>query len=158
MLACAACSPPQGEAAKAASDQHAVAETERLNTPPAIPVDPQPITMADLERYDLFGVGCYFLDGKGDKAPMLFIGHDDKGWFKLEGEMVELSSDRSSTELPYLSWSKYVGLARTVQLDRDEALARSTGPETETAPGTIIVRDERDQVVFKRSGAIECGA
>ena len=32
MLACAACSPPQGEAAKAASDQHAVAETERLDT------------------------------------------------------------------------------------------------------------------------------
>ncbi len=158
LLACAACSQPQASATKAQTDAQDVAQVERLNTPPAIPIEPQPITMADLERYDLFGVGCYFLDRRGDKPPMLFLAADEKGWLKLGGEMVQFSSDRSSIQLPYLSWSKYVGLARTVELDRKASAARSTGPETETAPGTIIIRDERDQVVFKRSGAIECGA
>ena len=154
----AACSPPQGEARNAASDAQAVAEVERLSTPPAIPLDPQPITFADFEKYDLFGVGCYFVDGNGEKAPMLFLASDEKGWLKLGGEMIQFSADRSSTELPYLSWSKYVGLARSVQMERDTASARSTGPETETAPGTVTIRDERDRVVFKRSGAIDCGA
>jgi hypothetical protein len=157
-LICAACSPPQGEATSAASDARDVAQVERLSTPPAMPLTPQPITFADLEKYDLFGVGCYFLDGKGDKAPMLFLAADEKGWLKLESEMVELSADRSSTELPYLSWSKYVGLARTVELQRNGAAARSTGPETETAPGTIIIQDAKGRVVFKRSGSIDCGA
>ena len=157
-LACVACSPSEGDAAKATSDAQAIAEVERLSTPPAVPVRPQPITFADLEKYDLFGAGCYFLDGTGDKAPMLFLASDEKGWMKIEGEMTAFSADRSSTELPYLSWSKYVGLARTVELDRDSAAARSTGPETESAPGTITVRDSRDQVVFKRSGLIDCGA
>lgn len=157
-LACAACSPSQGEASNAPSDARAVAQAEPLGTPPATPLRPQPITFADLERHDLFGVGCYFLDGKGEKAPMLFLASDEKGWLKLGGKMIEFSADRSSTELPYLSRSKYVGLARTVELDRDTAAARSTGPETETAPGTMIIRDERGQIVFKRSGAIDCGA
>jgi hypothetical protein len=157
-LVCVAYSAPQGEARRSQSEAQAIAEVERLSTPPAIPVRPQPITFADLEKYDLFGAGCYFLDGKGDKAPMLFLASDEKGWMKIEGEMTGFSADRSSSELPYLSWSKYVGLARTVELERDSAAARSTGPETETAPGTITVRDARDQVVFKRSGLIDCGA
>ena len=159
LLACAACSPAQQEQAKEpAAKATEVAEVERLSTPPAIALSPQEITYADLEKHDLFGVGCYFLDGAGEKAPMLFIAADEKGWLKLDGEIAEMSSDRSSKELPYLSWSRYVGLARTVQLERNANAARSTGPETETAPGTITIRDERDRVVFKRSGAIECGA
>ena len=157
-LACTACSQPRDDVSRARSDARAIAQVERLSTPPAIPVRPQPITFADLEKYDLFGAGCYFLDGTGEKAPMLFLASDEKGWMKIEGEMTAFSADRSSTELPYLSWSKYVGLARTVELDRDSAAARSTGPETESAPGTITVRDSRDQVVFKRSGLIDCGA
>lgn len=72
--------------------------------------------------------------------------------------MVELSADRSSTELPYLSYSKYVGRAQTVVLQRDQAKARSTGPETESAPGEITIRDEIDRVVFTRKGLIDCGA
>jgi len=158
-LATSACSPPQQDETKESAAKAAdVAEVERLSTPPAIALNPQEITYADLEKHDLFGVGCYFLDGAGEKAPMLFIASDEKGWLKLDGEIAEMSSDRSSTELPYLSWSRYVGLARTVQLERKANAARSTGPETETAPGTITIRDERDRVVFKRSGAIECGA
>ena len=92
------------------------------------------------------------------RVGMLFLASDEKGWLKLGGEMIQFSADRSSTELPYLSWSKYVGLARSVQMERDTAAARSTGPEIETAPGTVTIRDERDRVVFKRSGAIDCGA
>jgi hypothetical protein len=158
IVVCAACSPTGSQERQAARDAKAIAEVERLSTPPAIPLRPQPITFADLEKYDLFGAGCYFLDGKGDKAPMLFLASDEKGWLKLDGEMIPFSADRSSTELPYLSWSKYVGLARTVDLDRNEGAARSTGPETESAPGEITVRDERDRVVFKRNGLIDCGA
>ena len=146
------------QASKEASDAKAVAQVERLSTPPAMPLSPQPITFADIEKHDLFGAGCYFLDGKGEKLPMLFLASEAKGWLKLEGEIVELSADRSSTEQPYLSWSKYVGLAQTVQLERNSAAARPTGPETETAPGTITIRDASDRVVFKRSGAIDCGA
>jgi len=72
--------------------------------------------------------------------------------------MTGFSADRLSTELPYLSWSKYIGLARTVELEHDSASARCIGSETDSAPGTITMRNERDQVVFKRSGLIDCGA
>lgn len=78
-LALSACSSPPSAASKTATEAQAIAQVERLSQPPAIPIRPQPITFADLEKYDLFGVGCYFLDGIGEKAPMLFIGHDDKG-------------------------------------------------------------------------------
>jgi hypothetical protein len=158
LAVCGACSPSGSQEREAVSAAKAVAEVERLSTPPAMPLTPQEITFSDIEKYDLFGAGCYFLDGSGAKAPMLFLASDEKGWLKLDGEMIQFSADRSSTELPYLSWSKYVGLARSVQLDRTSAAARSTGPETESAPGEITVRDERDRVVFKRSGSIDCGA
>ncbi len=158
VLACSGCSSSPGETPRKGSDTRAVAEVERLSTPPAIPLHPQPIAYTDIEKYDLFGAGCYFLDGAGDKAPMLFLASDEQGWLQLDGEMIAFSAVRSSTGLPYVSWSKYVVLARTVELKRDWAAARSTGPETETAPGTIIIHDERERVVFKRSGSIDCGA
>ena len=126
--------------------------------PPAPTIQPREITFADLEKYDLFGMGCYFLDGNGEKAPMRFIAADEKGSMILEGKLVELAADRKSTELPYLSWSRYSGPAYTVMLDRDQAKARSTGPETESAPGTITIRDKEDRVVFARKGLIDCGA
>ncbi len=158
MLAFAACSPPQSAESKQAADAEAVAQVERLSVPPAIPLSPQPITFADIEKHDLFGAGCYFQGGDGEKPPLLFLASEAKGWLKLDSEIIELSADRSSSEQPYMSWSKYVGLSQTVQLERDSAVARSTGPETETAPGTITIRDAKDRVVFKRTGAIDCGA
>lgn len=118
----------------------------------------QPITTSDLERHDMFGIGCYFLDGKDDKAPMLFNAAEEKGWMKLANRVLVLAADRSSTELPYLSWSRYSGSGYTVVLNRNSAAARSTGPETETAPGSITVRDKNDRVVFGRKGLIDCGA
>jgi hypothetical protein len=126
--------------------------------PPAPVILPEEITNDDLVRHDLFGFGCYFLDGIGEKAQMLFVASDEKGWMKLDSAMVELAADRKSTELPYLSWSRYAGSAYTVVLDRDQAKARSTGPETESAPGEITIRDENDRVVFTRKGLIDCGA
>ena len=157
-LLSAACSASEDQAKPVTSDAQAIAEVERLGTPPVLPVQPQPITFSDLEKYGLFGAGCYFLDGNGAKASMLFIASDEKGWMILESKLVELSADRSSAEMPYLSWSRYVGLAQTVVLQRDQAKARSTGPETESAPGEITIRDENDRVVFTRKGLIDCGA
>ena len=145
VLASAACSAHDGPVASA-----------------GVAIVPQDITFADIERHDLFGAGCYFLDNAGrsgdEKAPMLFLASDEKGWLKLDGQMVEFVADQTSSELPYLSRSKYRSKELNVALDRNNAKARSTGPETETAPGSITIRDEGDRVVFQRSGAIDCGA
>lgn len=126
------------------------------------PIVPQEITFADLEKHNMFGAGCYFLDGVGqsgsEKARMLFIASDDRGWLKLGGDAVVFEPDRKSLELPYVSWSRYVGADLTVELERTSDQARSTGPETETAPGRIAIRDTAKRVVFEKSGAIDCGA
>ena len=76
--------------------------------------------------------------------------------------------DRDGTSLPLIRDAIDAGvpmlaICRGIQelnvaLDRNNAKARSTGPETETAPGSITIRDEGDRVVFQRSGAIDCGA
>ena len=164
MLAASACSPPISHADRADDNAEAVEKVERLSTPPALPLSLEEITYPDLDGYNMFGAGCYFLDnaGKtaGENAPMLFIANDSKGWLKLDGKVVELAADRSSDQLPYMAWTKYVGLARTVSLERENGKARSLGEEseTETAPGKIIIRDEMDRVVYTREGSIDCGA
>ena len=89
---------------------------------------------------------------------MLFIASEDSGWLKLDGAMVPLAADRASTELPYLSWSRYAGSEYKVELDRETKAARSTGPETETAPGKIVIRDRQDRELFADVGSIDCGA
>jgi hypothetical protein len=157
-LLASACSSPDVPVRNPASDARAIAKVERLNTVPAMAIAPQPITFADIERNDLFGAGCYFLDGSGEARTMLFLASDQKGWLKLEGRIVALSADRGSDKLPYSTWTKYVGLANTVRLTRDAVGERQTGPETASAPGTIVIRDAKDRTVYKRSGIIECGA
>ena len=75
-LVCA-CSPSPSAEQKAKADARAVAQVEQMRTVPALALSPEEITYADIEKHDLFGAGCYFLDGVGDKPPMLFLASDE---------------------------------------------------------------------------------
>ena len=139
-----------------AADAEAVAKAERMSAPPRIMLDPQPITFADIEENDLFGAGCSaIVEGADDPV---FYGQDKKGWIKLEGQIVELTADKSSPELPYMAWEKYIGLENWLTIKREGGSETQTGEEVTSAPGQIVIHDYKDRVVFRSAASIECGA
>lgn len=153
-LLIAACS--AGAPEEAVSDASAIAMVEELSEPSVVPIAPQPITFEDIEKNDLFGAGCAFV-APGATEPILLT-QNEKGWFKLEGRIVELSSDRSSDPMPFATWSKYVGLDNWLTLSRDNAQEQQTGDEVASAPGELVIHDANEHVVFRSVGEVECGA
>ena len=154
LVALAGCAdePPSDPAA----DAEAIAKAERMSAPPRIMIEPQPITFADIEENDLFGAGCNaMIEGADDPV---FLAQEKKGWIKLEGRIVELTSDRSSDPLPYDTWTKYIGLENWLEMERDAARKTRSGDETVAAPGEIVIHDSADRVVFRSNASIDCGA
>lgn len=155
-LAAAACSQEAPPVDKAREDAADVAQVQRMNQIPVIPITPQEVTFKDIEQNDLFGMGCTFTPPGG--ADPVFVGQEKKGWLKLEGQIVELTSDRSSEKMPYKSWTKYIGLENWLTLSRDGAAQTPSGSETTDAPGEIVIHDAADKVVYRKAGTVSCGA
>ena len=123
---------------------------------PAIPVTLDPITFAMIEKFDLFGAGCNFRpEGWSDLA---LIADGERATVIIEGKAVQAAPDAGSKELPYASRSKYDGLTNSFELQVDLAREEVAGYEVVEYPGSLIIRDDRDQVVFDEAGTYECGA
>lgn len=148
----AACGGKEREA-DPAEDARAVAMVEKMSTPPVIPIMPREITAADIERNDLSVSGCAFVL-PSDKDP-IFLAGQKLGWLKLDGRIVELTSDRSSDEMPYGTWTKYIGLENWLTLSRAAAEERTDDPAAATR-GEIVIHDANEKVVFRARGSIRC--
>src|SRR5690606_1803148 len=146
---------PQGQAAR---DARGVAAVEAGNSvkPPPRPISPQVIGYPDIEKYNLFGAGCSFAPGTSIGAIVLAL--DDTAYIKLEGDLVRFASDTGSSDLPLGAHTQYDGKEYQVELALEEDKGVISGQETMTYPGTAIIRDANDQVVYQADGAIQCGA
>jgi hypothetical protein len=148
----------QGAAEKAASDTRDIAKVEAAQKmrPPAQPIAPEPITLADIEANALSGVGCEFalaVDGE----PIAVMG-EEKGAIKLAGLVAILAADTGSTKFPSMSFEKYSGRGHAIQLTKGPGDGEAVGNESARWPGSLTIRDPYDRVVYFAPGVLLCGA
>ena len=154
-LALASCGPTPEQ--QAADDEQARAEVEAAQQPPPEKLVLDPIRYREIEKYGLYGAGCSFVpDGGGLGA--VAIAMADDGYMIRNGELLHLSADKGSEELPYLARSRYDGLTYSFTLDLDEESGEKTGMETSDYRGELTVRDGSENIVYQANGLTQCGA
>ncbi|WP_066556682.1 hypothetical protein [Croceicoccus bisphenolivorans] len=151
-----------GEASSPAEDAADVAEIEAIHDMPAIqPIDPERISYTDIEKNNLFGMGCGFApDGS---MAIMFLAQENYGFLKLDGKIRTLAPDKGSAELPMKAYSGYDGKEYTVTLTmgksgNEDADGAGEGIESSKFPGKMVIRDMKDRIVYDATGTIGCGS
>ena len=155
-LVLAACGGPTPEEEEAAR-QAAVAEVEANQKPPPEQLDLDPIRYAEIEKYELYGMGCSFTPDGGGLGTVA-LAQDDKGYLIRNDELLIHAADLGSKELPYGARRKYDGRKFSFTLDLDEASRQDSDIETSDYRGELTVRDGDDRVVYQAKGPVQCGA
>ena len=143
-------------AEQARIDEADIAAVNAAQVPPAMPVEPDRITMADIEKYDLFGAGCSFAAGKGISAIALL--QEQRGFMKIEGTVIPFAPDAGSGDLPLGVKGKYTGGAWSFVLDLASEEGKQSGIETVNYPARFVLRNDRDQIVYQADGTAQCGS
>lgn len=155
LTACAAEEPSATE--RAAEDEAKIAAVEQAQEIPPTPISLEPIGYPDIEKHDLFGASCAFApEGGGLGAHVL--AKEDGAYIKLDGKVERLAPDPGSPELPLGARGKYDGKRNSLILDIGREEGKQSGMETVNYPARLIVRNERDQVVYEASGIAQCGS
>lgn len=115
------------------------------------------ITFADIEREDMFGAGCSFVP-EGGGIGALAIAQSGAGYLKIAGEVVRLTPDATSGELPLGARERYVGSAMTFELLVQEHQASPSGYETVNYPGRLTVHGRAGTAGYSSAGTVQCGA
>ena len=153
----AACGPTPEE--KAAADARDVAEVEAHQSPPPDKFVPDPISFADVEAADMFGAGCSVLPKTVSADGIaIAVAQAHAAYFKRKGEVVRLSADAGSKELPYLARTHYDGLEYSMTLELDEDAGVQSGDETVDYPSVLTIKDAEDRAIFTDRGTTQCGA
>lgn len=157
MLALSACD-KETPAEKAIDDAKDIAmvEAAQHNYGPPIPLDPLPLTPADIERARLIGAGCSF-EAEGQSDPVL-IARPKQAVMKVGKELTAFASDNGSTQLPLGTWAHYVGKAGSLRIhkaDGEGGLGGQAGVEWQA---TLTVTDQHDRTVYSSPGRLRCGA
>lgn len=107
----------------------------------------------------MFGAGCSVLP-KTESADgiAIAVAQADAAYFKRKGELVRLSADAGSKELPYLARSHYDGLEYSMTLEIDEDAGVQSGDETVDYPSVLTIKDAEDRAIFTDRGTTQCGA
>lgn len=145
---------PQDVAAREEAD---IAAVEGAQDIPPVPVDLQTIDYRDIEKHDLFGASCAFAP-KGGGLGALVLAMERAAFIKVGGRIERLAPDPGSPELPLKARGKYDGKRYSLLLDLAAEEGESDGMETVNFPARLIVRNERDQVVYDASGVAQCGS
>ncbi len=139
-------------------DVEAIAEVETARTPAAMAISPKPISFSDIERENLSGAGCAFVEATGPSAPIA-ISKRDEGYMKLDGSIMRFASDPGSDELPLGTRRRYTGGEYEFEIIMDSGSGSQTGMETVDYPGSrLTVRDSRSRTVFQADGVVQCGS
>lgn len=149
----------QGEpspAEKARADDADVAAVKAAQVPPPTPVTPERILYPDIERYDLFGAGCNFApQGSMAAIALAQAGH---GYMKIDGKLEAFAPDAGSGDLPLGAKGKYTAGAWSFVLDLAAEEGEQSGSETVNFPAHLVLRNDRDQIVFESDGIAQCGS
>lgn len=157
VLAVTACAEEQPDpAAKARAEEADIAAVKAAQQPPPTPVTPGPIGYPDIEKYDLFGAGCSFAPGTSMAA--VALAQPARAFMKIEGEIETFAPDAGSGELPLGVKGKYTGGAWSFLLDIASAEGKPSGSEGVNYPARLVLRNDRDQVVYEASGTAQCGS
>lgn len=140
-----------------AQDDADVAEIRAMHdNPPAVPIDPQRISYADIEKHDLFGAGCGF--APANSLSVIALAQHDRGFLKLEDSIVTLSPDKGGASLPLDSWQTYAGSDYAFELRQLTAESEPSGVEASSWAGSLTITDVKGKVVYEARGTLQCGA
>ena len=141
---------------KARMDEADIAAVEAAQVPPPTPVEPDPIGMPDIEKYDMYGAGCNFAPGKGIAAIALL--QEQRAFMKLDGGIVVFAPDAGSGDLPLGAKGKYTAKAWSFVLDLASEEGKQSGYETIDYPARLVLRNDHDQIVYQSDGTAQCGS
>lgn len=130
-------------------------EINRMALGPVEEIALTPISFDDVERHNLFGMGCNLLD---DNGAMLMIAQMDAAAFLLDGQLVRAAADKGSKELPYGARVHYLSSEYAIDLELDDNAPDQVGEEVADYSGTLEIRDPQDRVIFRHTGTVQCGA
>ncbi len=123
---------------------------------PPVPLDPLPITPADLERAGLLGANCSF-EPEGHADPVL-VARSKQAVMKLGKTMTAFASDNGSKPLPLGTWTHYVGKEASLRILKAEGEGGLGGQAGVEWQATLIVADLHDRTVYTSPGRLRCGA
>lgn len=156
-LAAAACGDdgpsPREQALRDEADVEAVKAAQE---PPPTPVTPEKILYPDIEKYNLFGAGCNFAPQGSMGA--IALAQPAHGYMKIDGKLVPFAPDAGSGDLPLGTKGKYTAGAWSFMLDIGEGEGEQDGIETVNFPAKLVLRNDRDQVVYESTGVAQCGS
>lgn len=155
LAACAGDEPTAAE--RNAQEEADIAAVEQAQEIPPQPITLQPIGYPDIEKHNLFGAGCAFA-AQGGGLGALALATDGAAHIKVGGAIERLAPDPGSPELPLGARGKYDGKRYSILLDIAEGEGEQEGIETVNFPARLVVRNERDQVVYEASGISQCGS
>lgn len=157
ICALSGCERTPSPAEQAVADQKAIAQVEAANRSygPPIPLVPQPITPADLQRAGLLDAGCAF-EAAGQTDPVLVL-RAKRAAMKLGRNLTNFASDPGSKQLPLGTWAHYVGKAAALRIEAEGAGDPATQNRMEWA-ARLTATDEHDRIVYVTAGKLRCGA
>jgi hypothetical protein len=158
-LSIASCHKAKSPAEQAAEDARAVAMVEAVQNapPPPVPLEPQPITAADIEKAGLYGAGCTLVPAGQPGGNPIMMADRKRATIKLGGKFVTFAADPGSPELALGTRSHFVGKAQSLLLQKGAGNGTALGEESMRWQGTMTLRDAHDQMVYTETGEITCG-
>ena len=160
ILLVSACGQTADPARTAQSDAKAVAMVEAAQDvhPPPQPLEPQPITSADIEANKLYGAGCNLGPTEQPGGNPVLSANDRRARIKLSGRFVSFAADSGSAVVAMGTRAHYSGKAQSLYLERASGEGTKLGEEASRWDGRMVVRDAWNRVVFAQSGEVVCGA
>ena len=143
-------------AEKARMDEADIAAVKSAQVPPPTPVEPSTIGMPDIEKFDMFGAGCNFAPGKSIGAIAML--QEKRAFMKIDDAVVVFAPDAGSGDLPLGTKGKYTANAWSFVLGLASEEGKQSGTETIDYPARLILRNDRDQIVYQSGGTAQCGS
>jgi len=157
-LLVAACEKPKSAAQQAAEDARAVAMVEAAQTaaPPPVPIDPQPITAADIEHNRLYGAGCSLVPAAQPGGDPVVMASDRRAVLKVAGRFITFAADAGSEVVALGTRSHYVGKAQSLWFEKSPGDGTGLGQDAMRWQGRMTVRDAHNQLVYTMAGELVC--
>ena len=153
-LALAACDAGTSAAEQKAADDRDIGmvEAAQRQHPPPVAIDLEPITEADIAANRLYGGGCALIPANvAPPLPVLLL-RGNRASLKIDSRMQSLAGDAGGPKLAMNSASRYSGKRFVMDI------AKTSGDALNRWPATVTIRDPWGQIIYKRDGALECGA
>ena len=144
---------------RATENQRDVALVKAANKalPPVQDVVPEPLTQADIDRYDLVGQLCAY--APGTNLATLVIAREADAYAKIDGMVERFAADPGSRALPQRSRSLYSSKTYSLRVDiLDAPTPAATGGGNSGYEGSVELRDAHGRVLYQGTGPVRCSA